>query len=102
MEPARRPTPEEAWDLFIDELDRQGQAGSAADVLVPAGLHAEAPSGRRFGELTRIDIDTLAKIASSRGRRGDIVKDIWQQTQRKIKTQARDKAKADRVPRSSA
>ena len=27
--------PEQAWDLFIDELDRRGQAGSAADVVVP-------------------------------------------------------------------
>jgi hypothetical protein len=94
MDPARRPTPEEAWDHFIDELDRQGQAGSAAEVLVPMGLHSEAPSGRRFGDLTRVDIDTLAKIATSRGRRGDIVKDIWQQTQRKIKVQARKKPKA--------
>jgi hypothetical protein len=93
MDPSRPVAPEQIWDLFIDELDRQGQAGSAADVVVPLGLHAEAPTGRRFGELTRIDIDTLAKIASSRGRRGDIVKDIWQQTQKKMKIQARKKAK---------
>ncbi|MEP6918543.1 MAG: hypothetical protein ABJC89_23075 [Acidobacteriota bacterium] len=92
-DPSRPVAPEHIWDLFIDELDRQGQAGSAAEVVVPLGLHAEAPSGRRFGELTRIDIDTLAKIAASRGRRGDIVKDIWQQTQRKIKIQARKDAK---------
>ena len=42
---------EELWDLFIDELDRSGQAGSAADVIIPATLHPEAPSGKRFGEL---------------------------------------------------
>ena len=93
IDPTRPPTREEAWDRFIDDLDRQGQGGLAAEVVVPNGLHPEAPSGKRFGDLTRIDIDTLAQMATSRGRRGDIVKGIWQQTQQKIKNEARRKPK---------
>ena len=31
-----RGTPQWMWDRFIDDLDRAGQAGSAADVLLPA------------------------------------------------------------------
>lgn len=82
---------EEYWDLFIDALDRGGQEGNAADVIIPSTLHPEAPAGRRFGDLTRIDITTLAKLAANAGRRGDIIKDIWQRTQQKLKAQARAK-----------
>jgi hypothetical protein len=84
----------EVWDLFIDELDRSGQAGNAADVLVPSTLHPDAPSGRRFGQLTRVEIDTLAAIGGRLGRRGDIIKDIWTHTQQKIKAQARANRRA--------
>src|SRR5947208_11033874 len=84
----------EVWDLFIDELDRRGQGGSAADVLVPSMLHANAPSGRRFGQLTRVEIDTLATIGGRLGRRGDIVKDIWTHTQQRMKAQARANRRA--------
>jgi hypothetical protein len=80
---------EELWDQFVDELDRQGQAGSAADVIIPDTLHPEAPSGKPFGQLTRIDIGTLAEIGSRLGRRGDVIKDIWQRTQKKLKAKAR-------------
>src|SRR4051794_31158425 len=31
-EPSRARSPHEVWDSFVDELDRAGQAGSAADV----------------------------------------------------------------------
>src|SRR4051812_12336965 len=79
----------EVWDLFIDELDRRGQAGNAADVLVPSTLHPDVPSGKRFGDLSRIEIGTLAVIGGRLGRRGDIVKDIWTHTQQKLKAQAR-------------
>ena len=41
-----------AWDRFIDDLDRAGQAGSAADVIVPP-LAPDLPSGNRFADLTR-------------------------------------------------
>jgi len=61
------PSALEVWDLFIDELDRSGQAGSAADVLVPS-LLADAPSGRRFGELTRIEIQALVALGGRLGR----------------------------------
>ena len=81
--------PEDVWDRFIDELDRQGQAGSAADVLTPSTLDTNAPSGKRFGDLSRDDIDSLAKIGSRIGRRGDVVKTIWEQTQRQLKEQRR-------------
>ena len=87
----RPPDREEIWDLFIDELDRCGQAGSAADVLTPTTLDPDAPSGKRFGDLTRVDIDSLAKIAGNLGRRGDVVKTMWEQTQGKLKTRKRAK-----------
>lgn len=79
-DPPRRPTPEKIWDLFIDELDRQGQAGSAADVVIPP-MDLDVPSGKRFGELTRVDVQNLSRIAESLGRRGDVVKGIWERTQ---------------------
>ena len=81
----RPPDREEIWDLFVDELDRRGQAGSAADVLTPTTLDPNAPSGVRFGDLTRVDIDNLAKIAGNLGRRGDVVKTMWEQTQQQLK-----------------
>lgn len=82
---ARPPAREEIWDSFIDELDRRGQAGSAADVLTPTTLSLDAPSGKRFGDLTRSDIDSLVKIAGNLGRRGDVVKSMWEQTQQDLK-----------------
>ena len=78
--------PEEIWDEFIDELDRRGQAGSAADVLTPSTLNS---SRKRFADLSREDIDNLSKIASNIGRRGDVVKTIWEQTQQQLKQQRR-------------
>ena len=85
----RAPDRVETWDLFVDELDRSGQAGSAADVLTPSTLDPDAPSGKRFGDLSRIEIDTLAKIAGTLGRRGDIVKTLWERTQQQLKKQKR-------------
>ena len=81
----RPPDREEIWDLFVDELDRRGQAGSAADVLTPTTLDPDAPSGVRFADLTRVDIDNLAKIAGNLGRRGDVVKTMWERTQQQLK-----------------
>ena len=40
----------------MDALDRAGQAGNAADVLTPTALHPDAPSGKRFGDLTRVEV----------------------------------------------
>ena len=87
-EHTRTPQPEDIWDRFIDELDRRGQAGSAADVLTPSTLDS---SGKRFADLSRDDIDTLSKIGSNMGRRGDVVKTIWEQTQQQLKQQRREK-----------
>jgi hypothetical protein len=81
--------PEDIWDQFIDELDRRGQAGSAADVLIPSTLDS---SGKRFGDLGREDVDNLSKIGSNMGRRGDVVKTIWEQTQQQLKQQRRERS----------
>ena len=83
LDQPRPPAREEIWDRFIDELDRCGQAGTAADVLTPTTLSPDAPSGRRFGDLTRVEIDNLAKIGANLGRRGDVVKSMWEQTTQK-------------------
>jgi hypothetical protein len=77
-----------AWDRFIDELDRCGQAGSCADVVIPP-LGADAVSGKRFGELTRVDIFNLSRLASSLGRRPDTVKVLWEDMQRKVRDKKR-------------
>ena len=70
-EPRTRPVlREEIWDRFVDALDRAGQAGHAADVLTPTALHPDTPSGKRFGDLTRVEVGNLASIAQSFGRRG--------------------------------
>jgi hypothetical protein len=90
----RRQSPLDVWDLLIDELDREGQAGSAANVLVPSTLYPDAPSVKRFGDLTRVEIDALAAVGGRLGRRGDIIKDIWTRTQQKMKAQARANRRA--------
>jgi hypothetical protein len=61
------------WDRFIDALDLAGQAGHIADVELPA-LAPDLPSGKRFGDLTRADIDTLSRLASKLGRRTDMLR----------------------------
>ena len=53
---------------------------SRADVLTPTTLHADAPSGRRFANIDRVEIDNLATIGRTLGRRGDVVKTMWEQT----------------------
>jgi hypothetical protein len=88
-DPVRAPDRESVWDRFVDELDRQGQAGSAADVLTPTTLDPGAPTGKRFGDLTRSEIDHLAKLGGNLGRRGDVVKTIWEHTQQQLKQRKR-------------
>ena len=80
-----------AWDRFIDDLDRAGQAGSAADVTVPP-LAPDLPSGTRFADLTRVDLENLSRLASKLGRRADVVTVLWQDMDRRRKA----KAKADK------
>jgi hypothetical protein len=72
------------WDRFIDALDLAGQEGRMADVEVPV-LAIDLPPGRRFGELTRDDIESLSKQATKLGRRADVVTVKWQDMQRKKK-----------------
>ena len=91
LPPARSLPRETIWDQFVDALDRSGQAGTSADVLTPTTLHPEAPSGRRFGDLTRVEIDNLVKIGGNLGRRGDVVKTMWTQTQQQLKIAKRAK-----------
>jgi hypothetical protein len=78
-------TPRHAqWDAFIDALDRAGQAGSAADVELPS-LGIDVPAGKHFGELTRVDIETLSRLAGKLGRRSDVVTVLWKDMLRKQK-----------------
>jgi hypothetical protein len=72
------------WDRFIDALDLAGQAGRIADVELPQ-LSPELPAGKRFGELTRGDIDTLSRLANKLGRRTDVITVLWQDMLRKKK-----------------
>lgn len=86
MSDPERPTrPEDLWDRFIDALDRAGQReGGAQGVAVPEGLAASALAGRTFGELTRQDIEQLARVGSALGRRGDTLVVLWQDMQRRL------------------
>lgn len=79
---------EELWDLFIDELDRAGQAGDASGVLVPAEVDATM-AGRRFGELTPIDVKALVRIASSLGRRSETINALYTDMRRRQKAKPR-------------
>jgi hypothetical protein len=54
-------------------------------------LGADAVSGKRFGELTRDDIVTLSRLASSLGRSPDTVKVLWEDVQRKLRAAKRKK-----------
>jgi len=76
------------WDRFIDDLDRAGQAGSAADVELPS-LGPDLHAGTRFGDLTRVDLENLSRLATSLGRRTDIVVVMWQDMDRKRKAEAK-------------
>ena len=71
----------EAWDRFIDELDRCGQAGNAESVVVPE-LSPDLPTGTRFTDLTKSDVENLARYASSLGRRGDTIRTLWSDLRR--------------------
>jgi hypothetical protein len=72
----REPNAAEAWDRFIDDLDRAGQAGQMETVMVPA-FRVDLPAGRSFGELTKADIENLSRLAAALGRRGDVVRVMW-------------------------
>jgi hypothetical protein len=79
-----RSTLQVTWDRFIDDLDRAGQAGSAAAVEVP-NLTPDFPTGTAFGDLTRADLENLSRLATKLGRRTDIVTVLWQDMDRRRK-----------------
>lgn len=88
--PDPRVAREAAWDRFIDELDRCGQAGNVTDVTIPAfGL--DGLEGRRFSELTRVDVQQLERVAASLGRRAETVKVLWEDAQRQKRNAAKPK-----------
>jgi len=76
--------PEEIWDRFVDALDRAGQDGSAAGVLVPT-FATHALGGRRFGDLSKDEAKALARTASALGRRGETMLTIWEDMQRRAR-----------------
>ena len=80
----RLPRPEEAWDQFIDALDRAGQAGSAAGVRVPM-FATQGLGGKAFGELSRDDVKQLSRVASALGRRADTILTIWDDMQQRAR-----------------
>ena len=80
--PTRLRSSKEISGSIWDALDRAGQAGNAADVLTPTALHPDAPSGKRFGKISRVEVGNLATIAQSFGRRGDAVMAMWRDTRR--------------------
>jgi hypothetical protein len=77
--------PEELWDRFIDALDRAGQAGSPAGVLVPT-FASSGLAGKRFGDLSRDDVKALARVGSGLARRGDTILMIWDDMRRQART----------------
>jgi hypothetical protein len=72
----------EAWDTFIDALDRAGQAGSATAVPVPRRFAPDGAEGKTFGELQRDDLKALTRVAAALGRRADTVMIIWEDMRR--------------------
>ena len=54
--PARPAVREKRSGIDLWTLDRAGQAGNAADVLTPSAPHPDAPSGKRFGDFTRVAV----------------------------------------------
>ena len=74
--------PDEIWDRFVDALDQAGREGLAADVTVPQQIQS-AVAGKRFGDLTRLELRVLARIGSDLGRRGETVVMLWEDMQRR-------------------
>ncbi len=97
-DPIDRPLgPEETWDRFIDALDRAGQAGSPAGVVVPS-FASGGLGGKQFGDLSRADAKQLAHVAGALGRNGQTVVTIWEDMQRRRRPPAAKKPR--RSPRS--
>jgi hypothetical protein len=91
-DPPREITRADAWDRFIDVLDRAGQAGQIASVVLPP-LGINLPAGVEFGQLTRADVENLSRLASSLGRRGDVVKTMWDDLHRRKRASKKAESK---------
>jgi hypothetical protein len=78
-------SPRLEWEVFIDALDRAGQAGSLGAVEVPAVGGAVA--GRRFEDLTSAEVKDLSHLANGHACRGDILVVMWRDLQWKRKQQ---------------
>jgi hypothetical protein len=78
----RPDTSEEMWDRFVDALDRAGRSGAAADVTIPTQLPS-ALAGKRFGDVTRLELQLLVRIAGQIGRRGDTIATLWEDMHRR-------------------
>lgn len=96
MSPTDPSSHREIWDRFIDDLDRAGQSGSAADVAVPA-IAGELSAGKRFADLSIAEVRNLARFANTLGRRADVVTVMWQDMQRRINQQRREERKAQKA-----
>ncbi|HET7696677.1 MAG TPA: hypothetical protein VFK57_13270 [Vicinamibacterales bacterium] len=79
------PSPRSDWEAFIDVLDLAGQAGNIAGVTLPA--IAGTSAGKRFDELTSLEVKELSRLASSQGCRGEILAVMWRDLQWKVKQQ---------------
>jgi hypothetical protein len=74
---------QELLDRFIDALDYARQDERIAEVVVPQ-LAVDLAPGKRFGELSRSDVEQLAQQASKVGqRRADVIRGMWLDMQRK-------------------
>jgi hypothetical protein len=92
----RAPGPEELWDRFIDAVDRAGQAGNPAGIIVPAfGTHELG--GKRFGDLDREDVKRLARVAGALGRRGDTITTMWEDMRRRERGPLKEPRKTRRI-----
>src|SRR3954468_22010857 len=85
---------QDAWDRFIDDLDRAGQAGDMGVVLVPA-FRVDLPTGMPFGDLTKPDIENLSRFAGSLGRRADVIRIMWEDLRKKRRAATKARAAAD-------
>ena len=59
----------------------------APDIVPP--LAPDLPSGNRFADLTRVDLENLSRLAAKLGRRADVVTVLWQDMERRRKAKAK-------------
>lgn len=72
----------EVWDQFERSVTGTLRAGSPTDVLVPVGLHDDAPSGRPFRELTETEMERLLAIGRALKRPVSRMRQVWKDVRR--------------------